>query len=66
MAKSDNFGLGDRVWYAGAWGSQAPRAGTITGWGEKNGETVYDVQLDDGNLHWGYCDQFKLMEKANA
>jgi hypothetical protein len=57
-AKPLEFSRGDRVLYSGAWGSHAPQPGKITGKGEKNGRTVYDVDLDNGNSHWGYADQF--------
>jgi hypothetical protein len=50
--------IGDRVLYAGAWGTGDPRPGTITGRGEKNGKPVFDVQLDNGANHWGHADQF--------
>lgn len=35
--------------------------GEIVGIGTIKGETVYDVQLDDGACHWGTFDQFKSL-----
>jgi hypothetical protein len=51
--------IGDRVLYAGAWGTEDPQPGIILGRGEKNGKPVFDVQLDNGAEHWGYANQFK-------
>jgi hypothetical protein len=51
---------GTRVLYAGAWGARPPQPGTITGRGEKNGQPVFDVELDNGATHWGYTNQFSI------
>lgn len=37
--------------------------GVICGNGEKNGMKVYDVEFPNGRTHWGYRDQFKVVNK---
>lgn len=51
---------GRRVIYKSGWGNGPQLAGKITGWGEKNGETVWDVHTEHGIDHWGYLDQFLI------
>jgi hypothetical protein len=51
------FKNGAKVWFLDG-GKRRP--GVIVGAGEKNGEVVYDVQLDDGSLVWGYATSFAL------
>jgi hypothetical protein len=50
--------IGDRVKYYSIT-SNYVGTGVIDEIGEKNGMVVYDVQLDNGDLRWGYVDQFK-------
>jgi hypothetical protein len=60
------FQIGDRVLYRGTFGSASPRMGTIVGNdGEKNNQVVYDVDLGNGDLRWGYANQFSLVEKVS-
>lgn len=40
--------------------------GKITGRGSKNGMPVYDVKLRDGELFWGYREQFTLVQVLGA
>lgn len=65
MAK---FQVGDRVQYRGCFGHEPTRQGVIVGNdGEKNGQVVYDVDLGNGDLRWGYANQFTLVQhKAQA
>ena len=37
--------------------------GVICGSGEKNGQTVYVVDMPNGDTYWGYRDQFKIANK---
>lgn len=38
--------------------------GKIVGSGTKNGQRVYDVEMDSGMGYWGYRDQFTIVGKA--
>lgn len=55
----NRFKIGQKVWYRGGWGNQAPVPTTITGVGEKNDQVVYDNDLS----HWGYESQYSPREE---
>jgi RNA polymerase-interacting CarD/CdnL/TRCF family regulator len=55
--KNKKFKVGDKVIYHPRDGK--PCRGVITGIGEKNEMKVYDVDLPDGDMRWGYADQFE-------
>ena len=56
------FKKGDRALYDSCLSSEAPRPGTIVlVGGERNGETILYIDLDDGDKRWGYVDQFEAL-----
>jgi hypothetical protein len=57
------FKIGERVMWSGAFGRQMPKPATIVdNTGEKNDEVVYD--LDNG--HWAYGYQLQPIEETRA
>jgi hypothetical protein len=52
------FKEGTKVWYSSRDGKKYP--GVIEGYDEdgKNGKATYDVTLENGDMHWGYENQF--------
>ena len=59
---SGKFKEGDRVIYSNYDNKRLK--GTISGIGEKNNSTVYDVELDNGEMKWGHPEQFKKINEV--
>jgi hypothetical protein len=60
QTKGTQMKIGDKVWYQEFSGTR--RAATITGFGNKDGETVIEVRVEDATDRfdedrWGYVDQ---------
>jgi len=53
------FKKGDRALYDSYHGPCLP--GTIVNVGEKDGEKVYDITLDNGDKRWGHPEQFEAI-----
>ena len=64
-----SFKTGDRVIYRGGWGNNPGQVGTIVdNGGTHKGRMAWGVDLDNGNppggSHWGYADQFTLIQEG--
>ncbi len=66
-----NLSIGDTVIYSTFGGTR--RTVRVTGFGEKNGEQVFDgellertVGLEAGDSVWGYFSQVERVEKAGV
>lgn len=57
------FKIGDKVYYRTNFGRGPEKSGVIVGTDEKNGQLVYDVDLERvpeiERRRWGYADQFR-------